>query len=108
MSPSLNDGRKIIETTIEGIPGSKVVLWDSLTIGDTEKIMEVEGDSKRGIETLRCLIKEWNLDEELSSQSIRQLDVSCIEALLGKTSLGKKGKLSVEEKEEEEEAEKKS
>jgi len=85
--PSINDGRKIIKTTIPSIPGSEVELWDSLTVGDSERIQAIEGDTAKGIATMTCLIKSWNLDEPCTEENVKKLTPSDFEALIMATGL---------------------
>lgn len=99
--PSINDSRKTVTTTIPSIPGSEIVLWDSLNIGDAEKIEALESDTAKGMLTMICLIKSWNLDEPLNEENIKKLSLSDFDTLLSKTSYGEQIAKTTEEREEE-------
>ena len=95
--PSINDGRKVIKTIIPSIPGSEVELWDSLTVGDSEKIQALETDTAKGISTMVCLIKSWNLDEPCNEENVKKLSANDFEALIMATGLADQLKKKQEE-----------
>lgn len=99
--PSLNDSRKIIKTSIHGIDGSEVELWDTLTVGDSERVQLIEDNMGKGIEALLCLIKWWNLDDPINSESIRKLNTTQFEKLIEQTAFYQEGKKKAEQLEDE-------
>lgn len=97
--PSINDSRKTITATIPSIPGSSVELWDTLTVGDSEKIHGEENKVTQGLMSVFCLLKSWNLDEELTFENLKKIGLDDFQALIGKTTYGKSLKMSAEERE---------
>lgn len=99
--PSINDSRKTVPTTIPSIPGSEVIMWDELTVGDAEQVEMIEGKMKQGVKTAELLIKSWNLDEPPTPENVRKLSTKDFEHLLSVTKLGKDAIKSMEDSEEE-------
>jgi len=99
--PSINDSRKVIETSIPSIPDSKIELWDSLTMGDTEKISAENDEIKRGMLSVFCLIKSWNFEEPLTLENVKKLKESDFVYLLKQTSYGANLSKALEELEDE-------
>lgn len=88
--PSINDSRKQVKATLPSIKGSEVTLWDELTVGDAEAVQEGGSDMERGIVTVFRLIKEWNLEEELTLDNVKKLSIDDFSAILKATKLGSK------------------
>lgn len=99
--PSINDSRKKVTTKIPSIPGSEVVLWDELTVGDAEQVEKIEGKMNQGVKTAELLICSWNLDEPVTPENVRKLSVKDFEHLIGATKLGKDALKSMEDRAEE-------
>jgi hypothetical protein len=99
--PSINDSRKIIKSNIPSIAGSEVEIWDSLTVGDAERIENANSTMNKGMMTFVCLVKSWNLDEECNEENLKKLSIEDMNHLIGLTSYGDKVKKTLEEQEDE-------
>lgn len=60
----LKDIRKVNTYELPSFSGSKVVLYDGLLFGDMKKLNDIKEDFERGVQSLLCLLKDWNFVNE--------------------------------------------
>jgi hypothetical protein len=62
--PVLKDFRQTREIVLPSFPDSKVVIYDSLLVGDAATIDFNGGEAKSSFEILPKIIKSWNFTDE--------------------------------------------
>lgn len=99
--PSINDSRKIIKSNIPSIAGSEVELWDSMTVGDAERVEGGASETAKGLAVFMALVKSWNLDEPCNEENLKKLSIEDMQYLIGLTSYGDRMRKSAEDMEDE-------
>lgn len=100
MGISLNDSRKVIESELPSITGSKVKFYDNLTIGELETVDGKNMDLAALVEVLKMLLIEWNLDEKITVENLKKLQVTDMNFIIEQTAFFKNAKKQLAEQEE--------
>jgi hypothetical protein len=88
--PSINDSRKIIKSNIPSIKGSEIEMWDSMTVGDAERVDAGGSETAKGLAVFVALVKSWNLDEPCDESNLKKLSIEDMQYLIGLTSYGER------------------
>ena len=83
------DSRKTVEVELPSFPGSKVVIYSTLLIGDLEGIDTKSADTL-GLKSLPKLIKEWNFTDEkgvdlaINEENLKKMPATDVNVLVQK------------------------